>query len=100
MSNQGRSARGRLRASFTVPSFAGWDRGAGILAGEAKRPERRENPNEPERGGRAGGLASLAAFPERTRAVRIRTNPSVGEIQTLHTIVLVGGGALDWWNVP
>jgi hypothetical protein len=84
------------RALAASPPFAGQGRGAGVVAG---------NPNEPERNGRAEGLAfwrhartnpsarrhpnepeRVAALPrtnprcarsKRTRAVRYQTNPSV-----------------------
>jgi hypothetical protein len=86
---------------------------AGFAEAQALWPVK---PNEPERRAsskrtraRGGIRTKLAvAFPERIRRVRSRTNPTVrvpneperDEIQTSHTTILVGDGALDWWKVP
>lgn len=64
----GRSARGALASSITVPSSAGQDRGAGVLTGEAKRTRTSRNPNEPERRGLR--MSQSVVKSERTRASR------------------------------
>ena len=60
---------------------------------------------KPERAAVSEGAQRVAAFPNEPEVSAFQTNPSRarypneperGEIQTLHTIVLVGGGALSW----
>ena len=119
MRNQGALRAGACASSTRLDSAGG----AGVVVGEAKRTRALGIPNEPERSGSAGGLAFLATcaneperaavservqrvatFPNEPEVCALQTNPSRarypneperGEIQSLHTTVLVGGGALN-----
>ena len=90
MRNQGALRPGACASSTRLDSAGG----AGAVVGEAKRTRAPGNPNEPERGGSAGGLAFVATcanetrarggirrssarggIPERTRGVRVPNEP-------------------------